>query len=403
MVSAQQVLGELAVEPVEKPNLTLINPFPEYAILIVYSDIAKLSFATNNRGVIEAKEIDAGVWQVKLWPGTHIITYTAEGFRAVDDRIYIESGKIGERRLKVLKEPPVGKGTIIIETDPPGAKVTLDNAPIANPTPLTLKEQLTGEHKVRIEMERFLQIDTTIKVEKDKSLTYKYNLEKKMGRLEVKSRPDKAEVFIYGNYIGETPVNVSLQVGKYELLIKKPSYDNYKKSSEVKHNEITKVEITLSDLVSREKMKRKKQALWLSAFIPGSGQIRSKQTIKGVCYLAAFASASYLAYDNYSKYNDANDRYKAGKCLYYNGTTQASIDAGFNQMQSAYDDMKNYHNLNKTFLFTVGAVWAWNIVDCLIWGGGNPAKFTQLESSTVEFFADNSQIGLKINLEGVTK
>jgi flagellar motor switch protein FliM len=65
--------------------------------------------------------------------------------------------------------------------------------------------------------------------------------------------------------------------------------------------------------------------------------------------------------------------------------------------------MKNYHNLNKTFLFTVGAVWAWNIVDCLIWGGGNPAKFTQLESSTVEFFADNSQIGLKINLEGVTK
>lgn len=78
-VSAQQ-LGEMKVELVpEGKGVTFIVRNPEESILMVHSTIPEMSFESN-QGVISVDNPDPGEYLVHLKPGTHIITFKADGF-----------------------------------------------------------------------------------------------------------------------------------------------------------------------------------------------------------------------------------------------------------------------------------------------------------------------------------
>jgi formylglycine-generating enzyme required for sulfatase activity len=234
---AQTILGELAVEEVEQPGMW-INSIPDKAMLIVYTDVDGVSFATNNFGVIEAKEIQKAVWQVLLMPGTHIITYTVSGFKSVDDRIYIDAGKVGERKLVVVKEPAGGRGNIKIETIPPGAEVKFNNILLPDKTPLNLKDQPTGKHTLHFELPGYSAKDTIVTVEKDKTLTYKFTLQREYATLIVDTDPKGAEVFWEGKSLGTTPLTCdTLSPGEKEITIKKRGYINRTETVRLKAGE----------------------------------------------------------------------------------------------------------------------------------------------------------------------
>jgi hypothetical protein len=176
-LSFPQILGEMIVEEMEAP-VNLINPYPDRAILVVYSDVAKLSFTTNNRGVIEAKEVSTGFWQVLLFPGTHIISYMSEGYKSVDDRIYIPAGKIGVRKVKVISKPGGGYGNLRIATVPSGAVLKFNDIPLKEKTPVILNNQPIGSHKLSFSAPGYFDLDTFVVVKKDRTIDYSFTLNK---------------------------------------------------------------------------------------------------------------------------------------------------------------------------------------------------------------------------------
>jgi formylglycine-generating enzyme required for sulfatase activity len=244
-----QILGEMVVEPVETPG-NWINLNPDKALLIVYSDIGNLTFTTNNRGVLDVTQVQKGVFRVLLYPGTHLITYsTTDGlFKDIDDRIYIEAGKIGERRVKVNRDPgiSVGRGNLRIESDPLGAKIRFNDIQLNDMTPYTLSNQPSGRHNLHLDLEGYVSLDTSIMIEKDMTKTYKFNLIKELASLNVLSDPSGAKVYLDGDSIGITPLERNdLTPGEKSLLVQKEGYINNFQTIRLRPNETKTFNIDL--------------------------------------------------------------------------------------------------------------------------------------------------------------
>ena len=162
-----------------------------------------------------------------------------------------------------------------------------------------------------------------------------------------------------------------------------------------KHKEETKVEVKLSKTAYLAKQKIKRQAVLMSLVLPGSGQLKSKQPFRGIVYMAAFAGAAYMSYDNLSQFNDAQSEYDAAKAIYYDSTDQPIIDGAFSRMQTAQTDMSDFDQQHKLFLYAAGGIWAWNVVDAMIWGGGK-AETVACKDSPIKLVASPNSVGIAI-------
>ena len=75
-----QELKEIDIETVpESESMTFVIRNTNEAFLIVHSTIPNLQFESN-RAIIEVDNPDPGEYRLHLEPGTHIITFKAEGY-----------------------------------------------------------------------------------------------------------------------------------------------------------------------------------------------------------------------------------------------------------------------------------------------------------------------------------
>ena len=96
--------------------------------------------------------------------------------------------------------------------------------------------------------------------------------------------------------------------------------------------------------------------------------------------MAAFAGTAYMSYDNLGKFNDAQGEYDTAKEIYYNSSDQPIIDDAFSRMQNAQSDLTDFDQQHNSLLFLAGGIWALNIVDVMIWGGGKAETFAAGDS-----------------------
>jgi hypothetical protein len=220
-----QVLGTMTVEEIEKPP-PYINTDPNRAVLVVYSDIENIGFATNNKGVIEIRKLERGIFLVFLYPGTHLMTFSAEGFRSIDDfRIFIPPKEVKSVQVKAATPPPAGNGNLRLETVPPGANVKFNNIPFPDRTPITLENQPSGRHSLRLELEGYAPLDTFALIERDKTATLRLSLLKLIAGLKVTSDPPGATIYLDGEILGNTPVEKQdLAPGERSLFVELEGY-----------------------------------------------------------------------------------------------------------------------------------------------------------------------------------
>ena len=225
-------------------------------------------------------------------------------------------------------------------------------------------------------------------------------LVRKTGRLVIFTDPPDADVYLDDKHLGKSPQIVKDQpTGIYEVLLRLSGYGERRIPVEIKYKEEVKIDEKLSKKAYIEKMKRKKNTIMVSSFAPGLGQaFASKQTLKGLLYFAAFAGVSYMAYDSYTKYTDAEDAYNIASQNYQAAVYKPTIDAEFSAMQTACDDMETYDQQHKMFLMAAGGIWAWNMMDALIWGGGKAETLSYNQTdSKINLTAAPDRIGFTIN------
>ena len=219
-----QDLQEMQYEEIPGANILLDRA--DRSLLIVESTIPKLMFEST-RGIKpgSVKEEKPGVWYVYLEPGVQLISITAEGYLPVRDvRHNFQPRQAWQ--LKVTGDQPKGVGSIRIETDPSGANIILNNIPVPGTTPLTLQDQPTGTHSIRIDKDSYGSLEETVTIEKDKTVTQTFNLQKEYAGLKVTSDPSGAVVFLDGDRLGKTPLDRGdLTPGEGTLVVSMKDYE----------------------------------------------------------------------------------------------------------------------------------------------------------------------------------
>lgn len=196
-------------------------------LLIVESTIPNLRFIGVNRPIPAEPGIrvqSPGVWQVWLNVGSTILSIQADGYLPIETRFHFKPN--GVRKIRVSGEHPKGTGSLRIETDPPGAKVAFNTIPVPGETPVLLTDQPTGVHSLHIEKNGWRPVDETVVVEKDRTITRRFVLQKIYAGLKITSDPSEAQVYLDGDLLGITPMErTDLSPGEYILVVSKDGYE----------------------------------------------------------------------------------------------------------------------------------------------------------------------------------
>jgi formylglycine-generating enzyme required for sulfatase activity len=104
----------------------------------------------------------------------------------------------------------------------------------------TLDKNLeAGDYKIDVSHPYFEQVNVSYSLKPGKTIKQTVVLTPLEGAIEVKSRPEGAVVSINGEVRGETPMQLSLQGGRFDIVVTKPGYDAIEDEVEVKTNALT--------------------------------------------------------------------------------------------------------------------------------------------------------------------
>ncbi|PTX94752.1 hypothetical protein DB346_22335 [Verrucomicrobia bacterium LW23] len=134
-----------------------------------------------------------------------------------------------------------GNGTLEVAANPPGATISVDGnvigpAPIKIPLPC-------GTHNVSVTYVNLLAKSETVTVEAGKTAAVSYNLP--LAFLSIVSNPEKVDIWIGNSYCGQTPVDVGLPAGKYEVWAFHKDYGAEKHLVELDNADIRQVPFNL--------------------------------------------------------------------------------------------------------------------------------------------------------------
>ena len=162
--------------------------------------------------------------------------------------IVVASKRTAERLLN--KNSALHKGILKLSLNPAGAMVFI-NGVAAFRDGLTAGTSLNaGRYEIIVQHPGYEPYQSTLQIEQGRTQSVSVVLQpvtKGNGQLHVYSYP-WADLYIDGTLTGTTPtqVPVSLAEGQHTILIKRDGFEPYTESVQVKNNEVTRLQITLS-------------------------------------------------------------------------------------------------------------------------------------------------------------
>ncbi|MGK5092516.1 PEGA domain-containing protein [Deltaproteobacteria bacterium TL4] len=155
------------------------------------------------------------------------------------------------RGARTIIPPPVTMmteqvGKLFITSTPSGAEIFLDGQPLDNQTESLLENIPAGKHTLFLRKDNLSQTQE-LTVIPNKMLSLDLQLELSKASLFVTSTPFKAEVFLDGKRIGQTPIEVEATAGKHQVDLRLEGFMPVSKEVMVKFGETNKLEVPLTD------------------------------------------------------------------------------------------------------------------------------------------------------------
>jgi len=154
-------------------------------------------------------------------------------------------------RIKLRVELLPNAALVRFASTPEGARVFLDDKPVGQ-TPLTLETVDPGKHAVRFELSGHGTFYRSFQSAVGDTLDIRAILDTKAGGLKVKTRAPGASVFLEGNNLGKSPIELERQIqpGQYSLRIVRPGFADYIQPVLIEPDHTVKV---TADLISLER------------------------------------------------------------------------------------------------------------------------------------------------------
>jgi formylglycine-generating enzyme required for sulfatase activity len=138
-------------------------------------------------------------------------------------------------------------GKLTVSTTPSGADVYLD-AEKKGKTPLTL-EAPAGSHLLTVTAQGYAPLTEEVNIQAYQTSTLSRNLAPQIGSLSVKTNPDKANIYLDGKFIGQSPIKVpSVLAGEHKVKAELKDYTPAEQTAEITHQQTTEVSLDLSGL-----------------------------------------------------------------------------------------------------------------------------------------------------------
>ncbi|OAA31400.1 hypothetical protein AT15_07850 [Kosmotoga arenicorallina S304] len=237
---------DLADTLVEK----LVKPFvekEEYAVAQTYFYVntrpAQGTLSVNSSPAGANVYIDGSYYgttplRVSLAEGVHLVNLYKSGYSPFSKQVNIRANMTSYLNV-ALSKTQKQKFSVGIDSNPSNAKVYIDGV-YRGVTPLSV-ELTVGAHTLELEKENYEKYTETINVSGPVSKFI--NLRFLGYLLSISSDPSNAEVYISGEYVGNTPLQKRVSKGWYRIVVKKDGYQEYSKLINISNDANLKVNL----------------------------------------------------------------------------------------------------------------------------------------------------------------
>jgi hypothetical protein len=165
--------------------------------------------------------------------GEHLVEIQKHNYEGLIYKIMLKEPRVVEKKI-LSKE----KGTLILDTDPSGMHVRIDqHEEYITPCAVTLN---VGEHTFDIKEKNFEEVTKTFDIPKT-GLLQKIPLKLRQAFYNLKTDPPGASVKIDDDDIGKTPINRNLNFGKHRVEVNLPGHDNLVYEISLNENGLTEI------------------------------------------------------------------------------------------------------------------------------------------------------------------
>lgn len=182
------------------------------------------------------------------------------------------------------------------------------------------------------------------------------------GSVVITSSPPGAVVELRGEhaYSGVTPWRLDRGLsGVYEIVATKAGYENWTGSTSLSAGRTDSLFIRMT--------RRSQMATGLrSAILPGWGQFHAGHNLKGTVFILAEAGAMTGVLVADSKREDAMRIHERAVRAYNSADQVDEIEAAYDAMLNAFDDVERWHENRKRWIYVAGAVWIANVLDAAL-------------------------------------
>jgi hypothetical protein len=214
---------------------------------------AEMSLSTQVMKIGDTCQVAAVLYNLKKATAVQAVTKGApcqdhELLKAVKS-VADELGKQleGKQISSVLQD--VMLGTLVVQTEPPGAQVFIDGES-SGTTPFTTQIK-GGEYTVKVVEAEHEPQEQTVDLEAGKKAKVSLKLvPRKFGTLNVVTKPEGAAVTVDGQAAGTSPLKKELKAGNYLIAVKKEGYLDLEQQVKLDWEIQTKTELELTSTPS---------------------------------------------------------------------------------------------------------------------------------------------------------
>lgn len=213
LCSAPLLLG--SVVPGAATLLCCLRPVPAHAQQ-AEQGLLRVK-ATVDGAVVYVDNQELGVTPITTYlpPGDHTVRVAADNYDPFVRRVTVTTGRTVELAADLLP----GAGTVEFIVEPSGATLTLNDRE-QYPTPVRLRDLQPGEYRWSLTAPAYEPQEGSFTFSRGRNLLFSPKLESSAGRFTVHSRPEGAEVFLDGQRVGTTPLELrDIPPGVHQVLL----------------------------------------------------------------------------------------------------------------------------------------------------------------------------------------
>jgi hypothetical protein len=251
-------LKEFEVLPMPQPNVAVVQAntqFPNDALVLVYAALEGLDFRSS-LGALDKVTYNANSsrYEILLKPVKQMLFVAKPGY--IEEKITTLNPNPKDvfyfRVEERLNEALLGKGLVRINSEPQGCQIFLNGLQLANKTPFT-QEMPSGPNRITLKRERYLDLDTLVKVSQDKENYFELKMKPSWVDLSIKANYSDALITINGQQKGFGSVNYQgvdfgLKPDRYVINVMLDKYRPFKQSLDLQAGQIEHLTVNLEPM-----------------------------------------------------------------------------------------------------------------------------------------------------------